>query len=79
MKWNKVSEIKPVATETSVDWDGKRSDPILIATKWGGLLVGRMYKLEQDGRVSHFFCDLDDWDIEDPIVYWAEIPNPLDE
>lgn len=71
MLWNKIEDKKPIAVESG-DWDGLRSDKILVCTRSRQYHVAVMYQGVLDGSE---FCDFyDDRDFEiDHVLYWTEI------
>lgn len=43
MIWNNIQDKLPIATQTG-NWDGFKSDRILVATSKGGIYVVQMYE-----------------------------------
>ena len=75
MVWYKIEVKPPIATETG-DWDGKKSDKILVATRNKKMHIAEMYEGTMDG--SHFrnFYDDRDFEIEN-VILWAELDVPF--
>jgi hypothetical protein len=73
MSWKKIEVEKPIAFESG-NWDGKRSNFVLTASKDGNYSIARMYEGFMDG--SHFcdFYDERDYEVEN-VEYWMPIPE----
>ncbi len=70
-KWFNVNEKMPIVYETG-DWDGKRSDFVLVECRNQTFDVGRVYEGTIDGSYFCDFFDKDDNNIQD-IVRWKYI------
>jgi hypothetical protein len=75
MIWHKLSDRKPIATQTG-GWDGFKSAKVLVATRNEGIYVAEMYEGTQDGSKFCDFYDHNDFEIFD-VVKWTEIDNPF--
>ncbi len=75
MIWHNIQENPPVATKTG-NWDGFKSDKILVATQNGGIYVAEMYEGVQDGQKFRDFFDPDEFEITN-VIKWTEIDNPF--
>lgn len=74
-KWNKTEESLPNAYETG-DWDGKRSDQVMIQLKDNIVCIGVLYEGFIDGEEFQDWyainSDGDEWGMIEPI-YWRKI------
>lgn len=74
-KWNKTAESLPNAYETG-DWDGKRSDQVMIQLKDNIVCIGVLYEGFIDGEEFQDWyainSDGDEWGMIEPI-YWRKI------
>lgn len=77
MDWYKISKKKPIASETG-NWNGKRSDEMLLRTADGKNYLGRMYEDFVDGEHYQNFYDNRDYEL-DNVVYWYPIAEPYEE
>lgn len=75
MIWKDINITKPLATETG-EWDGKKSDEVLVYTKNKRKFVASMYHVIIDGIESFDFYDDRDFDIKD-VILWTEIEEPF--
>lgn len=73
MKWNNLNETQPMATESG-NWDGLKSEPLLVADKNGIFHVAVMYKGFLDGSDFQDFYSLNDFLIEN-VTHWVYIPS----
>lgn len=75
MIWKDIKKEKPIAYKKG-DWDGLKSDKVLVSTGFGKYQVAEMYEGILDGSK---FCDFyDDRDFEiKGVKYWSEIDSPL--
>ena len=75
MIWSKIKDIKPLAYQTG-EWDGKKSDKVLVCTLIGRYFVAEMYEGILDGIE---FCDFYEdrgFEIEN-VVFWMDIRSPF--
>lgn len=74
-KWNKTAERLPHAYQTG-DWDGKRSDQVMIQLKDNIVCIGVLYEGFIDGEEFQDWYSIDaegqEWDRVNPL-YWREI------
>lgn len=74
-KWNKTAESLPHAYETG-DWDGKRSDQVMIQLKDNIVCIGVLYEGFIDGEEFQDWYSIDaegqEWDRVNPL-YWRKI------
>lgn len=75
MIWHKLSEKKPIAF-ISGNFDGLKSEKVLVCTRSGRYYVAEMCEGILDGSK---FCDFyDDRDfLIDYVLYWTEIDSPM--
>ena len=75
MIWKEIKKEKPIAYKSG-DWDGLKSDKILVATMSDKYHIVEMYEGIMDGSE---FCDFyDDRDFEvKNVLYWIEIDSPF--
>ena len=73
MKWNLLTESQPLATENG-NWDGLRSEPVLVADYGGTFYIAVMYEGKMDGNEYRDFFSLDDYEISG-ITHWMYIPS----
>ena len=72
-EWKKISERLPYCFERG-NWDGLRSNFLLVVDKHGMFYVARLYNGIIDG--CEFACWYDNNDYElDNIVMWIELPK----
>lgn len=69
MAW--VKEGNPICFESG-NWDGKRSDLVLVETKQGRFYIARMYSGTMDGSTFNDWCDQNDAYLQD-IIQWKII------
>ena len=72
--WIRVDERTPRTYETG-DWDGKRSDLVLLVTEFDDIKVGRLYEGFMDGVHFKEWADGDSWTIDERIIKWLPIPS----
>lgn len=74
-KWNKTEESTPRAYQTG-NWDGKRSDQVMIQLKDNIVCIGVLYEGFIDGEEFQDWYSIDaegrEWDRVNPL-YWREI------
>jgi hypothetical protein len=75
MLWYKLENKKPIATESG-DWDGLKSDKVLVATRMQTMHIATMYVGTMDGSQFMDFYDDRDFEIKH-VTMWAEIDNPF--
>ena len=73
MKWKEVSKRLPTCFESG-DWDGLRSNFVLVADKHGMYFIGRCYSGRMDGNEFDEWYTADDFEI-DNVVLWMELPK----
>lgn len=75
MIWNNIKNKKPIAYKKG-DWDGLKSDKILVCTKDEVYYVAVVYEGILDGNEFFQFYDENrDFEINN-VELWAEISNP---
>lgn len=73
-KWNYIETEKPICTETG-NWDGKKSDEIIVKDFRGKHHIAVCYQGFMDGSD---FCDFYTYDGEyqiDGVMHWSKIPE----
>lgn len=75
MIWYELSQKKPIATKKGL-WDGLKSEPLLVCTFSGKLIVAYMYEGFMDGCHFRDFYDENDCEINN-VKYWTEIDSPI--
>ena len=75
MIWHNIKDKQPIATQTG-NWDGFKSDKILVATKNEKICVVEMYEGVHNGYKFRNFYDHDDFEIFN-VVKWTEIQLPF--
>jgi hypothetical protein len=70
--WKRIEEETPHAYQTG-NWDGLRSEEVLVSDREGVLHVARMYEGTMDG--SHFrdFYNNRDFEVYE-VTHWCKIP-----
>jgi hypothetical protein len=71
-KWISVDDELPAGYESSVDWDGLRSDPVLVRNIKGEVFVAKAYINTHNDKYYCEFVDNMDYTIPD-IVEWRLI------
>jgi uncharacterized protein (DUF952 family) len=73
MVWKKLSDETPIAVKSG-NWDGLKSDTLLLATEDEKIHVGVMYEGCMDGsHFRNFYDEISDYEIEN-VVYWSYVP-----
>jgi hypothetical protein len=73
MIWKKLSEEPPMAVKSG-DWDGLKSDSLIVADKDEKLHIAVMYEGFMDGsHFRNFYDEVSDYEIND-VVYWSYVP-----
>lgn len=77
MNWIDIKRQKPVCFESG-DWDGLRSDFVLVFDKKGNYFIARAYEGDMygNGQKVLLFFDRDDFEIFD-VIFWAKLIEPL--
>lgn len=75
MIWHKLKDRTPLAYQTG-DWDGKKSDKVLVCALSGKYYVAEMYEGVIDGNEFCRFYDINDFEIQH-IAFWTEIDSPF--
>ena len=70
--WKLLAEEKPICT-SSGEWDGLKSEQILLSDDKGFHFVGTCYQGTLDGNEFCSFYDENDYEVEN-VKYWANIP-----
>ena len=76
MIWKKLIEETPIAIESG-DWDGLKSEALIVADKDGKRRIAVMYEGTMDGSEFIYFQDEDSGYYIDNVVHWAYIPPIL--
>ncbi len=71
--WNYTKDKTPITFETG-NWDGKRSDQVLVEDTWGNVHIAVLYEGFMDGSEFKNWCDSRDWEIEN-VIRWMYIPD----
>ena len=77
MNWTRIEQRKPLAIESG-DWDGLKSEAILVADKDGKYHVAVMYESNLDGSYFYEFCDNNDFEVKN-VTHWMQIPLRTDQ
>ena len=64
----------PLAYETG-DWDGKRSDVVIVKTRKDEYFVARLYHGFMDGSEFNDWYSEDDFEVPEEVVAWSELPE----
>jgi hypothetical protein len=72
MEFRELKNAKPSCFERG-NWDGLRSDLLLIVTSEGEFEIGTAYGGIMDGREFLNFYDKRDYEIEN-VTHWAYLP-----
>lgn len=73
--WNKTQfGNHPTALETG-EWDGKRSDWVLVVDETGLPRVGRVYSGRMDGSEFNDYYDTHDYELKG-VTHWRKIYLP---
>ncbi len=75
MDWKKITNETPIVFESG-DWDGLRSDFVLVRDIYADYHIARMYEGFMDGSKFENFYDTNDFEIE-TVVQWCYIIDPL--
>lgn len=75
MNWKNIKEEKPI-TYKKGDWEGLKSDKVLVSTGYGEYQVAEMYEGILDGNKFCDFYDERDFEIKG-VKYWSEIDSPF--
>jgi small nuclear ribonucleoprotein (snRNP)-like protein len=74
--WHNPEREKPLCYKSG-NWDGKRSDQVLVELKDGNYIVATCYEGFMDN--SHFFDwyhGVDEWELkEEEVIRWMKIPD----
>ena len=73
LNWIELKLQKPTATETG-EWDGKKTDFLLVKTISGKVTIAQAYIGFLDG---HYFCDWyreNDYELNDEVLEWMPLP-----
>ena len=73
MEWIYVKNELPLAYETG-DWDGKRSEQIIVEDKLGNKYLAHYYEGILDGCEFTDWVDNRDYIIDIEVVRWIKIP-----
>lgn len=73
-KWRNIEKTKPICYKTG-DWDGKKSDEILISDFNGKFHVVTCYETILQGEKIYDFYDSNDYEVGN-FLLWTEIPEP---
>jgi len=74
MIWKKLSEETPMAVKSG-DWDGLKSDSLIVADKDEKLHIAVMYEGFMDGsHFRNFYDEVSGYEIND-VVYWSYVPH----
>src|SRR5690606_39837009 len=76
-KWVSVKDRLPMAWEVG-NWDGKRTDEVLIRKTGDRYTIGRLYTGVLDGRVfTDWIEGKEEWGIDSgEVTHWQPLPQP---
>lgn len=74
MNWEDINKKKPIAVETG-NWDGRKSEEILVRDIHGKFYIATMYEGCLDGNLFCDFYDSNDFEIKN-ITNWCVISFP---
>lgn len=73
-EWNNINKEKPLCTQTG-DWDGKKSDEIIVRDFKGNHYLVFCYQGFIDGSdFCDFYTSQNDYQIEG-VLFWSLIPD----
>lgn len=73
-EWKNINKEKPLSTQTG-DWDGKKSDEIIVRDFKGKHYLVYCYQGFIDGsEFCDFYTSHDDYPIE-KVLFWSQIPD----
>ena len=75
MIWNKLEDKRPIAY-ISGDFDGLKSNHVLVMDKEEKYSVAEMYEGFLDGSDFCNFYDVNDFEVKN-VEYWTEIIEPI--
>ena len=75
MNWHKLENKKPIASQSG-DWDGLKSDKVLVATRFRKIYIATLYEGTLDGSKFSQFYDETDGEI-DYVIFWTELDLPF--
>jgi len=75
MKWIDIKRQKPNCFESG-NWDGLRSNFVLVFDKNGNYSIARAYEGVVDGNKYFEFYDSNDFEIFN-VIFWAKLIEPL--
>ncbi|WP_027381862.1 hypothetical protein [Epilithonimonas caeni] len=75
MDWKNLSKEKSICTQTG-NWDGKKSDELIVRDYKGNYYIAVCYQGFIDGSEFCEFFDYNDFQI-DGVIFWATIPEPF--
>lgn len=74
IKWIDIEKEKPLYYEKG-DWDGERTDFVLIATDKGKVLKARAYVNTIGGDFYvDWYCE-NDYEVKSTVTHWRELPK----
>jgi hypothetical protein len=73
MEWKYTKDETPITYETG-DWDGKRSDKVVVINESGTAYIARLYEGFMDGSEYKDWIDSNDYMIYN-IVKWFPLPT----
>lgn len=75
MDWKQLFKEKPICTKTG-NWDGKKSDELIVRDFRGNYYIAVCYQGFIDGSE---FCDFyaENESQIDGVIFWATIPEPF--
>ena len=71
-----LGNLMPTTYETG-DWDGKRSDFVVVKTDRDEYLIARLYSGFMDGSSFNDWYTGDDYTVQGNVVGWSELPEGL--
>lgn len=74
MVWTKVSDNAPTTYMTG-DFDGKKSDDVLVVMPDGSIKIAALYAGTMDGHDFMEWTDDRLYIMDETPVYWMKIPN----
>ena len=74
MEWIYTENEKTIAYETG-EWDGKRSDEVVVQTDIDTKHIARLYEGVMDGSEFSNWVESDDYEFSREIVRWLKLPE----
>ena len=72
--WFDIENVKPLEWESG-DWDGLRTDLVLVATDKCEILIARAYVDYIGASYNCIWCDVHDFEINGNVTHWQHLPE----